>query len=93
MNKYGSYKYNIEFCLQQLNVIAYAAAIRAIPKELGISANTFHNYRKLLLNSKSDIPYITIRRLENIFKLERGGLENFVLEFKDLTALLKESQA
>jgi len=85
------YKYKIDACLQQLNVQNYSIAMKIIPKELNISSNTFHNYRKLRLNSKSDIPYILIRRLENIFNLERGGLENFVLEFKDLGALIKET--
>lgn len=78
--------------MQGLNFEDYSIAMKVIPKELNISANTFHNYRKLSLSSKSDIPYILIRRLENIFKLERGGLENFLLEFKDLAALIEESK-
>jgi hypothetical protein len=92
MKKHEKFKYKIEAYLQQLNVKDYSLAIKVIPKELNISANTFQNYRKLMLGSASDIPYILVRRLENIFKLERGGLENFVLEFKDLEALLKESR-
>lgn len=92
MKKSRKYKYKIDDCLEKLNVTDYAKAMKAIPLELAISCNTFQNYRKLMLSSKSDIPYILIRRLENIFNLERGGLENFVLEFKDLGALLKESR-
>lgn len=93
MKKYKKYKYKIEDCMQRLNFEDYAIAMKMIPKELNVSSNTFHNYRKLALSSKSDIPYILVRRLENIFNLERGGLENFFLEFKDLAALMKEIRA
>lgn len=90
MYDYTDYKYKIEECMQALNVEQYSMAIKLIPPALDISPNTFHNYRHLKLDSKSDIPYILVRRLENIFNLKRGGLENFSLEFKSLPALIKE---
>ncbi|MEJ2883895.1 hypothetical protein [Pedobacter sp. GR22-6] len=83
-------KYKIDEEMQKLNLPEYKAAIRIIPKELGIAFNTFHNYRKLTVRDSRDIPYDNVRKLEKIFGLNEGGLVNYRIECKSLRELMKE---
>lgn len=83
-------KYKIEEEMNKLNLKNYKAASRLIPKYLNIAFNTFHNYRKLPMNGKSDIPYATVILLEGIFGLESGQLANYPLESKSLNTLITE---
>jgi hypothetical protein len=82
------YKYKINEYLYGLNVVEYTAARRIIPKVLDISLNTFHNYRSIKIDAEADIPYCIIRKLEILFKMKRGELENFKLKGKDLQTLI-----
>lgn len=86
------YKYKINEYLYNLNVHEYSAARRIIPRELDISSNTFHNYRSIKIDSEVDIPYEMVRKLEIIFSLKRGGLENSVINAKKLKTLILEDQ-
>lgn len=85
-------KYKIDEMMNQLNVPKYKAALRIIPKTLGIAFNTFHNYRKLKVGNKSDIPYKHVRKLEILFKVKEGGLANFKTECKSLDTLIREEE-
>jgi len=66
-------KYKIDEMMNKLNLPKYKAALKIIPKTLGIAFNTFHNYRKLKVGDKSDIPYGQVRKLEILFKIKEGG--------------------
>ena len=83
-------KYKIEEEMNKLNLKSYKAASRLIPKYLNIAFNTFHNYRKLPINGKADIPYATVIMLEGIFGLERGELANYPISEKSLAQLIAE---
>lgn len=86
------YKYKINEYLFNLNVIEYSAARKIIPKELDISLNTFHNYRNLKIDSEADIPYSIVRKMEILFNMKRGGLENSVIKAKKLKALIYQEE-
>jgi len=62
-------KYKIDEMMNKLNLPKYKAALKIIPKTLGIAFNTFHNYRKLKVGDKSDIPYGQVRKLEIRLKI------------------------
>ena len=86
------YKYKINEYLFNLNVIEYSAARKIIPKELEISLNTFHNYRNIKIDSEADIPYSIVRKMEILFNLKRGGLENSVITAKKLKTLIYKNE-
>ena len=83
-------KYKIDAAIRALNMPDYKAALRIIPRELGIASNTFHNYRKLKVTDKADIPYEMVRKLEIMFKMEMGGLTNQETHCEDLSILINE---
>lgn len=85
-------KYKIEEEMNKLNLKNYKAASRVIPKYLNIAFNTFHNYRKLPLEGKADIPYATVRMLEGVFGMENGSLANYPIENKSLETLIEEDR-
>lgn len=68
----------------------YNKALRLIPNVLGISMNTFFNYRNIKMSEAKDIPYQKVILLEQLFGLDRGGLENFKLKIKTIHDLLVE---
>jgi len=82
-------KYKINECLLKLSIIDYRKAVRRIPLELGISLNTFHNYRNILLNDVQDIPYEKVVMFEKLFGLPCGGLLNKIIKTGSLEDLLK----
>jgi hypothetical protein len=82
------YKYKINEYLYGLNVVEYSAARKIIPQELEISLNTFHNYRNIKVDAVTDIPYAMVRKMEILFKMKRGGLENSVIKGSDLKSLI-----
>lgn len=86
------YKYKINEYLYQLNVVEYSAARKLIPRELDISLNTFHNYRNIKSDSEADIPYTIVRKLEILFNMKRGGLENTEIRSKKLKTLIYNDQ-
>lgn len=86
------FKYKINEYLYNLNVMEYSAARKIIPRELDISSNTFHNYRSIKIDSASDIPYEMVRKMEILFNMKRGGLENSVIKIKKLKTLINELQ-
>jgi hypothetical protein len=69
-------KYKINECLLKLPINDHREAVRLIPKQIGISLNTFHNYRNILLNDKQDIPHVKVIRFEKFFGLRMGELLN-----------------
>lgn len=83
-------KYKIDEAIRALNLPDYKAALKIIPRELGIASNTFHNYRKLKVTDKTDIPYEMVRKLEIMFKMETGGLANQETRCEDLRNLIIE---
>ena len=83
-------KYKIDEAMNNLNLPRYKAAIRIIPQMLGIAFNTFHNYRKMTLDNKADIPYEMVRKLENIFNMKEGELANYKIDGRNLDTLMSE---
>lgn len=83
-------KYRIDDEMQKLNLLEYKAAIRIIPRELGIAFNTFHNYRKLTIKDTKDIPYESVRKMELIFGLNEGDLINNPIVCKSLREMMKD---
>lgn len=71
-----------------LTLREYKAAIKLIPKYLGIAFNTFHNYRKIDIGDPQDIPYEKVIALEKLFGMQAGGLTNRVLHYKTLKELI-----
>ena len=69
-------KYKINECLLKLPIHEHREAVKLIPKVIGMSLNTFHNYRNILLNDKQDIPHEKVIRLEKFFDLRFGELLN-----------------
>lgn len=86
------YKYKINDYLYALNVVEYAAARKIIPKELNISLNTFQNYRNIKEDSDADIPYALVRKMEILFNMKRGGLENSEITGNRLKTLIYKKQ-
>lgn len=77
-------KYKINDYLNQLTVKEYRKAMQTIPKILGVSLNTFHNYRNILWNEAQDIPYEKVLILEKLFEVKNGKLFNNKVEVKKL---------
>ncbi len=83
------WKYRINDHLDRLTLKEYRAAIKIIPKVLDVSVNTFHNYRRIKLRDKQDIPYEKVKMLENLFEVKTGELDNFRLQGASLRQLMK----
>ena len=84
------YKYRINDILIQLPMKDFRKALKIIPKAIGVSSNTFSNYRSIKLTDSQDIPHQKVVLLEKIFGLKPGQLENFRQEYKLLKQLLEE---
>lgn len=82
-------KYKINDCLLKKPIGEHRLAVRTIPKLLGISLNTFHNYRNILLNDEQDIPHETVVRFEQLFELQKGSLLNKAIKTPPLRELFK----
>jgi hypothetical protein len=82
-------KYKINQLLDQLTVKEYKFAIKIIPKVLNVSMNTFHNYRRIGLDERQDIPYEKVKLMEILFDVESGALENSPISGKSLFQLYK----
>ncbi|HKG05412.1 MAG TPA: hypothetical protein VKB19_03085 [Pedobacter sp.] len=86
-------KYKINECLLKLSINEHREAVRWIPKEIGISLNTFHNYRNILVNDPQDIPHEKVVKFEKFFGLRLGELLNKIIKGNTLKDLLgKERQ-
>lgn len=70
-------KFKIIECLDKLNHKEYSEAFKSIPKILGISPNTLHNYKNLEITDTTDIPHMIVCKLELIFGLKQGELKNY----------------
>lgn len=81
-------KYRINEYLYNLNVWQYRKAIQLLPKLLGVSLNTFHNYRRILVDDVQDIPYEKVVIMEQLFDFEPGTLANQNPEARSLKELL-----
>lgn len=84
------YKYRINELLSNLPMKDYRRALKVIPKALGVSLNTFVNYRTIKIAETRDIPHQKVVLLEKIFGLKPGELENFNLSCKTINQLLNE---
>lgn len=82
-------KYKINQFLDRLTVKEYKFAIKVIPKVLNVSMNTFHNYRRIGLEERQDIPYEKVKLMEILFDVESGALENTHVSGKSLFQLYK----
>lgn len=78
--------------MSKLNLTMYKMALKVIPEMLGIAFNTFHNYRKMKIGEKADIPYEMVRKLEIFFGLRSGGLANYNIVCKSLKQVLREDK-
>jgi hypothetical protein len=81
-------KYKINDCLLRLPVPQYREAVRIIPKVLGISLNTFHNYRNILFDDRQDIPHEKVIQFEKLFEMKLGELLNKEVRCKPLKELM-----
>lgn len=82
-------KYKINELLEQLTVNEYKFAMKKIPGLLNVSMNTFHNYRKIKIGERQDIPYEKIKIMEILFGVGYGALENTKITGKTLVQLRK----
>jgi hypothetical protein len=87
---YSAYKYRINDMLGNLPMKDYRKALKVIPKTLGVSPNTFTNYRNIKLDDVRDIPHQKVSMLEAMFGLKPGGLKNFCTECKPISQILDE---
>jgi hypothetical protein len=85
------YKYRINEMLGNLPMKDYRKALNVIPGIIGVSPNTFTNYRNIKLDDGQDIPHQKVKMLELMFGLKPGGLENFPTECKPIRQILDES--
>ena len=83
-------KYKINDFLLRLPVPLYREAVKIIPGVLGVSTNTFHNYRNILISDFQDIPHEKVILFEKLFELKEGELINKELKCKTLTELLQQ---
>jgi len=83
-------KYKINECLLKRPIGEHRLAVKIIPALLGISLNTFHNYRNILLNDEQDIPHEIVVRFEQLFELQPGSLLNKLIKILPLRELLKK---
>jgi len=84
------FKYRINDMLENLPMKDYRKALKVIPKAIGVSPNTFTNYRNIKLDDEQDIPHQKVTMLEMMFGLKPGELENFRLECKPINQILDE---
>ncbi len=84
------YKYLINEKLANLPMREYKNALKLIPLILGISPNTFLNYRNIKAGEKKDIPYEKVVQLEKMFGLKPGELHNTPITCKHISQLLEE---
>ncbi len=89
---FAMYKYRINDLLSELPMKDYRKALKIVPKALGISQNTFSNYRNIRVSEEKDIPHQKAVLLEKIFGLKPGELMTFEPEYKPIKQLLKEYQ-
>ncbi|HCN82179.1 MAG TPA: hypothetical protein DIT07_00970 [Sphingobacteriaceae bacterium] len=87
---YNTYKYRINDMLGNLPMKDYRKALKVIPKAMGVSSNTFTNYRNIKRDDVRDIPHQKVIMLEIMFGLKSGGLENFHTECKSIQQILNE---
>ncbi len=83
------YKYKIEDFLENLPVKQNKVLVNQIPEILGVSYNTFRNYCKIPYQSKKDIPYECVRKLEILFGMKQGDLINAQPEGEHYLELVK----
>lgn len=81
-------KYKINECLLKRSIDHHREAIRKLPKYLGVSLNTLHNYRNILFSDSQDIPHEIVVLFEQLFELEPGGLLNKPIRGKTLDELI-----
>lgn len=84
------YKYRINELLNNLPMKDYKKALKLIPGILGVSVNTFSNYRNIKLNDDKDIPHQKVVILEKVFDLAAGTLGNFQTNQKSIKELIDE---
>jgi len=89
MEKNFKMKYKIGAYLLSLTVAEYKLALHLIPKILGISLNTLHNYRNIARDAKQDIPYTIVVKFELLFEMDPGTLFNGEIKQLPLKSLLK----
>ena len=82
-------KYRINALLEGLTVREYKFAMRVIPEVLNVSVNTFHNYRRIQVGSRQDIPYEKMKQLEILFGIQSGALETTKIKGKSLVEMYK----
>lgn len=82
-------KYKINDFLEGLTLREYKFAMRVIPGLLKVSMNTFHNYRRIKIGARQDVPYEKIKIMEILFGVESGALENSKITGKSLVQLRK----
>lgn len=84
------FKYRINEVLANMPMKDYRKTLKVIPEAIGVSANTFSNYRNIKCNEDKDIPHQKVVLLERIFGLDSGGLDNFHVVHKPIRQLLDE---
>lgn len=80
-------KYRIEELMYQMTKPEHDKVKKIIPKYIGKSINTFTSYANIPYNSKKEIPYDIVIKLEIFFGLPPNGLRNIEITgsyYKDL---------
>ncbi|NQX38229.1 hypothetical protein HQN84_05190 [Pedobacter steynii] len=81
-------KYRINEYLYNLNAWQYRKIVQLLPKLLGVSLNTFHNYRRILVDDVQDVPYEKVVIIEQLFDFAPGTLASRNPEARSLKELL-----
>jgi len=84
------FKYRINEVLVNMPMKDYRKTLKVIPEAIGVSNNTFSNYRNIRCNEEKDIPHQKVVLLEKIFGLGSGELDNFDVVYKPIRQLLDE---
>jgi hypothetical protein len=84
------YKYLINENLSNLPMKDYKNALKVIPLVLGVSPNTFLNYRNIKAGEKKTFPNQKVVQLEKMFGLSAGELQNTRISCKHITQLLED---
>jgi len=87
-----NYKYRINEHLRKMSVDDFQKSLKLIPAILGISHASFNNYRKIELGDKKDIPHEVVDKLEKLFCLQPGQLQNFTTEVRPIGEMTEDKE-
>lgn len=69
-------KYKLDDILESLPKRHFGAVKKGLIKALGVSQNTFRNYRQIRIHDAQDIPHVKVVIIERFLGLKSGELCN-----------------